>query len=315
MIDESKYPVGYLLFSQVKISGANSISSPITYGFPAITGFLGAFHAMSRKLKMVPDLAQFSLDGVLIACHDCQPQVYRESNYHNYSFNQTRNPLKKNGATASIIEEGKCHLTVSFIVRILGEDEPSTEQQTLLIEKTKVWIQQQRMAGGSVHGLAKFQPVRFSIDANNFIPALMPAFVLMNADKEFKAIIDDQQKQQPDLTTLDILLDVCTVHHIPQLKEDGSTQWSTKSAKTGYGWLVPMPIGYQAISPIYPAGEMQNVRNPEYPNQYVETIYSLGKWLYPFHLKATNTTDRAFWRYEYRTEKSLYLVSQNNPFD
>ena len=42
--------VGYLMFKKVVIEGANTISSPLTYGFPAITGFLGSFHAMSRKM-------------------------------------------------------------------------------------------------------------------------------------------------------------------------------------------------------------------------------------------------------------------------
>jgi CRISPR-associated protein Csy2 len=60
-----------------------------------------------------------------------------------------------------------------------------------------------------------------------------------------------------------------------------------------------MPIGYQGISELYDAGVMQNVRNPEYPSQYVETIYSLGKWVYPQRLGGVYSEydiSNAFWR-------------------
>ena len=66
--------VGYLMFKKVVIEGANTISSPLTYGFPAITGFLGSFHAMSRKMVDDELLSDVCLGGVLLACHDCQPQ-------------------------------------------------------------------------------------------------------------------------------------------------------------------------------------------------------------------------------------------------
>mgnify|MGYP003610327483 FL=1 len=47
--DNSIGVVGYLMFKKVVIEGANTISSPLTYGFPAITGFLGSFHAKNGR--------------------------------------------------------------------------------------------------------------------------------------------------------------------------------------------------------------------------------------------------------------------------
>ena len=78
-----------------------------------------------------------------------------------------------------------------------------------------------------------------------------------------------------------------------------------------------MPIGYQGISELYDAGVMQNVRNPEYPSQYVETIYSLGKWVYPQRLGGVYSEydiANAFWRYRYDNEQNLYLVTQEPEF-
>lgn len=311
--------VGYLMFKKVVIEGANTISSPLTYGFPAITGFLGSFHAMSRKMAADERLSAVSLGGVLLACHDCQPQMYRATTYSNYTFNQTRNPIKKDGKTASIIEEGKCRLVMTFIVEVLGAASLTNEQQTHAMQKTKQWLWQQRMASGSVQGMARFEPVQFfgKTDIGDVIPQLLPAFVLMDAQDDFDDIIGKVQQDNPDATPLDVLIDVCALHHVPETQKNGDTKWLTTSRKTGHGWLVPMPIGYQGLSECYDAGVMQNVRNPEYSSHYVEALYSLGKWVYPQRLNSVggdNDIANAFWRYHYDAEQSLYLVTQNQDF-
>lgn len=313
--EQTKDIVGYLLFKKLVVEGANTISSPLTYGFPAITGFLGSFHAMSRKLATTEDLADLSLGGVLIACHDCQPQMYRDKNYNNYTFNQSRNPIKKDGKTASIIEEGKCRLVVTLAVEVLAEDPLSDEEQQSLIERSHQWVWQQRMAGGSVQGIDRFQPVQFFdySKLDTIVPQLLPAFVLIDAQDDFAEIIQEIQQEKPEATPLDALIEVCALHHIPETQKNGETKWLTTSRKSGHGWLVPMPIGYQGISELYEAGEMQNVRNPEYTSQYVEAIYSLGKWVYPQRLGGSDSAHdiaNAFWRYDYDAEQSLYLVTQ-----
>ena len=157
--------------------------------------------------------------------------------------------------------------------------------------------------------MAKTDSVRYVGFENiqSLVPLLMPAFVLMDASLEFSELITKAQSQNPNTTPLDVLLDVCTLHHIPELDTNGNTKWYTQSIKTGYGWLVPMPMGYQAISKRFQAGKLVNVRNPEYPSQYVEAVYGLGKWVYPHHLK--DNIETAFWRQQY-DETGLYLLTQ-----
>lgn len=315
-INTDKPVIGYLLFKKVVIEGANAVSSPLTYGFPAVTGFLGSFHAMSRKMAEHNTLNELSLGGILLACYECTPHMYRDKPYNNYTFNQTRNPIKKDGKTASIIEEGKCRLVVSFVVEVLGDNKPSDELTVILTQQSKQWIQQQRMAGGSVFGIDYFNPVQFfeRDDIDAVVPHLLPSFVLMEAKQEFNEIIDAVQEDNDDATPLDALIDVVTLHHIPEKKSNGDINWLTTSRKTGHGWLVPMPIGYQGISETYDPGVMQNVRNPEYPSQYVEAIYGLGKWVYPQRLGGVNSEYdivNAFWRYHYDAEQNLYLVTQD----
>ena len=53
----------YLLLSNLHIHNANAMSSSYTIGFPAITGWLGAVHALERNLNAngFPDLKAAAL--------------------------------------------------------------------------------------------------------------------------------------------------------------------------------------------------------------------------------------------------------------
>jgi CRISPR-associated protein Csy2 len=304
--------VGHILIKNIRIQDANAISSPITYGFPAITGFTGAIHALSRKIGLVSGLEQIHLDGVLIGCYECLPQIYREENYKEYTFNQTRNPILKSGKTASIIEEGRCHLKVSLIVGVYADDFMLEEEQIdRLLKTVEIKIQQQRIAGGSVHGLDRFNAVTYlpAEDINDFTRHLLPAFILMSAQQDLIDITAQLQQHNPEATALDALISTATLEHTPTDNGNETTRWQTQSPKQGRGWLVPIPIGYQGISDLYDAGDMQNVRNPEYPSQYVEAIYGLGKWVFPYRIK--DLAD-ALWYQQYDESNDLYLVTQSD---
>ena len=41
----------FLLIPHLKLHNANAMSSPYTIGFPAMTAWLGAVHALQRKLQ------------------------------------------------------------------------------------------------------------------------------------------------------------------------------------------------------------------------------------------------------------------------
>ncbi|KGQ69418.1 CRISPR-associated protein Csy2 [Chelonobacter oris] len=310
MSKQTKEIVGYLVFSRVKIQDANAISSPITYGFPAVSGFLGAFHAMSRQLQQHKTLGHLSLDGVLIACHRCEVKAYRQSAYGDYTFNQTRNPIKKDGSTASIIEEGKCGLTVTLAVEVKADDIWDVEEQHTsdLAEFSKIRLQQQRLAGGSVMGVAAVHYLKAE-DIGDIKRYLLPASVLMNAQQELKSITRTLQQKNETATALDALIEAVMLHHIPQQNKQGGTDWYAQSEKHGRGWLVPMPIGYQGISACFDPGVMRHSRNPEYVGRYVEAIYSLGKWVFPYRI---DDLQHAFWHYRYDAAKSLYLTVQPN---
>ncbi len=55
-----------LLIPRIKIHNANALSSPYTIGFPAMTAWLGAVHALERKMKANGfNEIQFRLSGSL----------------------------------------------------------------------------------------------------------------------------------------------------------------------------------------------------------------------------------------------------------
>ena len=296
----------YLLLERIDIQGANAISSPLTYGFPALTGFLGAIHALARKM---PFPVSLSFGGALVASHACRVKRYRSNNYSDYTLNQTRNPIKRDGKTASIIEEGKVDLTVSLVIPVTCDDfddedwlNDNTSDFTTWVEQT---LYRQRMAGGSVFAIDNVELLK-SEDLDDLKPRLAPAFILMDARQELIAITKSLQQNNPEATALDALLEVAVLHHIPQTDKQGNTEWQTRNVKQGRGWLVPMPIGYQAISPLYDAGSLKDCRSADYPSQFVETLYGLGKWVFPYSLDSLRT---AFWRMN-SNENSFYLIEQ-----
>jgi CRISPR-associated protein Csy2 len=298
----------YLFFDHVKIHNANAISSPLTYGFPAISGFLGAIHALSRKIESENPIY---LDGVLIACHECDVQVYRPNNYADYTFRLTRNPLSKNGSTRSIIEEGRVHLDVSLLVEVKIEDRETlddADEQQAFIQQMKQKLYQQRVAGGHVVDIESVALYSASGSNKNLINALLPAFVLVEAPQDLQDITAELQQQDPNATALDALIETAMLHHHPQEKD----HWQTTSVKQGRGWLVPLHLGYQAISPLFAAGKVEHARSNEHATQFVECIYGLGKWVFPLRLQ--ENLSQAFWRYQcselQSNDAEIYIINQ-----
>ncbi len=299
----------YLLFDHVKIHNANAISSPLTYGFPAISGFLGAIHALNRKIESDDPIY---LDGVLIACHDCDVQVYRPNNYADYTFRLTRNPLAKNGDTRSIIEEGRVHLDVSLIVEVKIEDRETLDDvndQEKFINQIRQKLYQQRIAGGQVIEIESVGLYSASESLDDLTQALLPAFVLVEAQQDLQEITAELQQKDPNATALDALVETAMLHHHPQEKD----QWQTTSVKQGRGWLVPIPLGYQAISPLFDAGMVEHARSNQHPTQFVECIYGLGKWVFPLRLQ--DNLSQAFWRYKcselQSNDADIYIINQD----
>ena len=164
---------------------------------------------------------------------------------------------------------------------------------------------QQRVAGGSVHKMGEVKLFDRS-EVSEIQQALLPAFVLMDARQDLISITETLQEEDPHATELDGLIEVSTLHQEPNSPKALIDEWHSRSVKTGRGWLAPIGIGFQGLVTSFEAGELENCRNPEYPSQYVEALYSLGKWVFPQRLP--DDFSQCFWRYS--RQGNLYLTLQ-----
>ena len=64
----------FLLIPHLKLHNANAMSSPYTIGFPAMTAWLGAVHALQRKLQSKG--CEVSLIKVGVSCHEFYLKTY-----------------------------------------------------------------------------------------------------------------------------------------------------------------------------------------------------------------------------------------------
>jgi CRISPR-associated protein Csy2 len=132
-----------ILLRRVRVENANAIAG-LTYGFPAITHFLGFSHALSRRLTETHELR---IDGCAVISHE--HQIHAHTSGRDYQFALTRNPLTRDAKTASFNEEGRMHMTVSLLLECHGEIPNGEYGQRDLAEHLRQVCPTLRLAGES----------------------------------------------------------------------------------------------------------------------------------------------------------------------
>lgn len=134
-----------LLVPHLQVQNANAISSPMTWGFPGITAFVGLMGALERKLGADSGL-QFN--GVGVVCHRFEAQTHRG---YTHSFHLSRNPVRKDGSTAGIVEEGRIHLDISLVFDVSVSSQVADDAARQQLAQTVAdLLATMRIAGGSV---------------------------------------------------------------------------------------------------------------------------------------------------------------------
>lgn len=304
----------YIVLEHLRVQNANCIAG-FTYGFPAITHFLGYTHALSRKLQ--PEFG-IELTGCAVTCHKHQVQAYQPKGWGDYVFALTRNPLNKEGKTPPIVEEGRMHMTVSLIIECKGLIRK--DQQNALMTAIEQFVQQHRLAGGQVINMRK--ATLYSDDdelalSRTILRKSLPGFILSDRSELLKQHFDSLKEQSLDATMLDAWLDFSALKYqaaVPaeeaelETTERPEAEWQ-RLAKPSNGYLVPIMTGYKAISPVYPAGTVNNARDPNSPFCFVECAYGVGQWLSPHRVQ--NIQD-VLWRYQQQGE---WYVGQTEAVD
>ena len=323
----------YLVLSHIKIQNANSIAG-FTWGFPAITGFLGFTHALSRKISnQFEGQYDTTLNGCAVVSHKYQNKVYQPKNNADFEFIQSRNPPvledHKNGKKVPVIEEGKINLTVSLVIE-LGKNLNLTEELLQKFEEHVLSIcSELRLAGGTILGIkqAKLLSANTQDQQRVMLKKIkrltLPGFVLLDRSQYLQEhykniLINSEQDDEFKPSLLDAWLDFCALKlkATPKLKKDQKVPNENTDADWKYvpkpqkGFLVPLMTGYKAISEIFKPGEVSNVRDMSSPSCFVEAVHSIGEWK---GIHSLDSIDSVLWRYNY--DDGWYICEQDRHFN
>lgn len=289
-----------IILPWLEVENANAVAG-LTWGFPSITHFLGYTHALSRKLQVTHGLR---LEGCGVICH--RHQVHAYTSGRDYQFALTRNPLTREGKTASFNEEGRMHMTVSLVVECLGEIANGDVGMRELAEHVQTLCQTQKLAGGSITGLRRVQ-VFGAANLRTKLYGLMPGFALHDRSSWLDEHYQTLKQQNPDAEIMDAWLDFAALKMAAEksAKPEDSVSWGyLKKPQPGY--LVPLMTGWQRISPLYEPGSVTNARDDEWPFCFAEAVYGVGEWRGVHQIK---TADDLLWRYR-TTDTGYYCCGQ-----
>ncbi len=305
----------YLLLRHVKIHNANAFSSPLTIGFPAMTAWLGAMHALERKLRQHEALSDIRLTKLAVSCHDFNLQTYKGPGDYVNSVIITSNPLRKKGASFErppFIEEARVHLTISLLIEIDGL---LPDRFSIFIEKTTETLMGMKIAGGDILDFLPIQDPMESTSTRNSrlllvdgenerevrraIRSLMPGYVLV----ERRQLLKRKQEELNQQDILQVMLDLLALHYE---YDDEQDSWHLQPRKEK-GWLVPIVTGFKGLTPL---GHVANQRDASTLHRFAEPVLTLGEFKMAHRF---DCIDDIMWHYHYDKNKDLYVcVNESN---
>lgn len=305
----------YLLIRHMKVHNANAMSSTLTIGVPAVTAWMGAVHALERKIRQQETWNHIRFPRAGISFHHCSLQVFKSSIDSVYLIRGTANPSEpKNEGKAqnnkissdmrelkplSFIEEPRIHLDISLLLEVEGLDGDNDEE---FLDCVRQLLPSMKMAGGDILEIGKFRLCYADRDhpqeERKVLSALMPGFVLIERDDLIR------QMTESGADSLQALLDYLKITRTARKDENGNIDGWDYSRK-GNGWLVPVSVGFKGISEL---GNVKNQRDPSILHQFVENAVTLGEFRMPYRF---DHVDDILWHYEYDSKNSLYLCSNH----
>lgn len=298
-----------LLLPHIRLQNVNIISSPLAWGFPAMTNFLGAAHRIFRDVDLPVKLASVGL-----VCHKFNAHTSHGEGSYTHRLHLCRLPVEKDGSAASRIDEGRGNIEISLLLGLTGEVEDENLGKQELASKIHAYLQGMRIAGGSVlpssrkaswHNLPESRSEQNTF-FRRFRYRLLPGFALLERRDILINHLKTMRGTTPDANAMDALLDLCRINwEVARSPEDAEKGIWTRRERNG--WLVPITTGFRGLSPLYEGGAVKNARDLETPFRFVENIYTLGEWKSPHRL---TSLDELMWHYHVDENKGLYLCAQ-----
>ncbi len=219
----------YILINHIQVQNANAIAG-FTWGFPAITHFLGFSHNLSRKLSKQEDFNDIKLSGCAVISHTHQVHTYGD---YEQQFTQTRNSpylsSHKKDATPPIIEEGKMNMTVSLLIKYDGDIGNRNDD---FVEWLENICYLQRLAGGTILDIKAIQ--LFTVNNENIHTLkrlLLPGFVLMDKSDYLQEHYQTLQKENQNKELFNAWLDFLALKQGARPKYDLIAKHFTKLSK------------------------------------------------------------------------------------
>jgi CRISPR-associated protein Csy2 len=311
-----------LVLPRLRVQNANAISSPLTWGFPSITAFTGLMAALARRLGAD---AGIRFQSVGVVCHGFEAQV--TSGGYTRSFCLTRNPVLQDGSTAAIVEEGRVHLDITLVFEVqLSTTLLNDAARAACAAQVGDCVAGMRIAGGSVMppvaGTLR-RPPRPQLVLLAEAPDLrtqqlkrlgrqwLPGFALVSRDDLLHSRLEAMRANTPEAqpTLLDAWLDLARINYrattttVWNAACDTSTETVEWATDPRPGWLVPIPVGYAALSDLHTPGTVAGARDSHTPFRFVEGVYSIGQWVSPHRL---DDLAQLTWRPEHTPATGLY---------
>ena len=295
----------FLIIPHIEVQNANALSSSLTIGFPAMTAWLGAVHALQRHLNQDGfELLKFS--GVGVICHDFDFHIggdkftsYVSASKRSPTTKREYNSFKKSNSLP-LIPEGQCDLTVTLFIEYNGLSRIA-EKDNLISSMKNRMHQNMRIAGGDVIKIRDPEICNVSNEGESkkLLGKVMPGYAIT----ERRDLMIEAMESGKD--ALDALLDYLAIEYTPHVEEDEVSPrrvekivW-TSGRKTS-GWIVPIATGFRELR-----SAMSAISDPNTPHRFAESIITLGEFILP-----AKRVDNILWHYRVDHEKALYLCEQ-----
>ena len=287
-----------LIIPKIEVHNANALSSPFTIGFPAMTAWLGATHALQRKLNSDGfETLKFVATGVV--SHKVNLQVHKGVGDYVHSIVGTSNPVDKDGKRPAFIEEARVHLTISLIVEFSGLHKREEEQ--FLKRVRHHLMSRMKMAGGDILRFRKPTIDRVEDENEEDIKRVRRKLMSGYAIVERKDLMIEAMDR--GLDAMDALLEYVSIENSCEQDDNNKVLWTSR--RKSAGWIVPIAIGFQGISKL---GKAKNQRDADKPHRFAESVVTLGEFKMPYKIESL---DEILWHYSIDSEHSLYLCEQN----
>ena len=182
------------------------------------------------------------------------------------------------------------HMTVSLLIKTDVSVKQGDIGAKQLADEIAELVPDMPVAGGRVSELGGVRVVSMPADekaARRIGYSLLPGFALT---------LNDLPPGGPK----DYLRIAALERRAVQVTEERFEWPVVKREQTGY--LVPLTVGYRAVSPLAEAGTVPTARNQSMPFCLAEPVHAIGEWRSPHRIRDLN---EILWRYE--TAPGYYL--------